>query len=140
MPQMTRELQSSSGNSKNNERPSEALKCSGNIHRHRLKLTPQFEPRTLHTIRVVTSKLSGVRASIGERSFCRQSSDILAGQIRKLMRRDMLLKIRRKVPAPPVHDQPTLLNELCLVNVGSSNAVALSMTHLPFDGRLRPQT
>jgi hypothetical protein len=52
----------------------------------------------------------------------------------------MLPKIRRKVPAPPIHDQPTLFNKLCLVNVGGSNTVALSMTHLPFDGRLRPQT
>jgi len=77
MPQMAREPQPSCGNSKNNERPSEALKRSGNIHRYRSKLTPQFEPKTMHTIRVVTSKLSGVRTAIGERSFSRHPNEPL---------------------------------------------------------------
>jgi len=75
MPQVACEVQPSSGNSKINKRPSEALNCNGNILCHRSKLTPQLEPRALHTNRVVTSKLSGVRTSIGERPFNRYPNE-----------------------------------------------------------------
>ena len=67
-------------------------------------------------------------------------SNCSAATVRKLMRRDMLLSIRLKVPAPPVHDQPALLNELCLVDVSGADVVPLFVAHLPFNGGLGPQS
>ena len=52
----------------------------------------------------------------------------------------MLLLISLKVPTPPVHDQPALLDELSLVNVGGADVVALLVAHLPFNGGLGPQS
>ena len=52
----------------------------------------------------------------------------------------MLLPVGLQVPAPPVHDQPALLDELGLVDVSGADVVALLVAHLPFNGCLRPQS
>lgn len=46
----------------------------------------------------------------------------------------MLLSVRIKVPAPPVHDQSALLNEFGLVDVSGADVVAFFVAHLPFNG------
>ena len=52
----------------------------------------------------------------------------------------MLLPVGLQVPAPPVHDQPALLDDLGLVDVnGADVVVALLVAHLPFNGN-RPQS
>lgn len=52
----------------------------------------------------------------------------------------MLLPVGLQIPAPPVHDQPALLDELCLVDVGGADVVPLLVAHLPFNGGLGPQS
>ena len=51
----------------------------------------------------------------------------------------MLLSVRIKVPARPVHDKSALLNELGLVDVSGADVVAFFVAHLPFNGGLGPQ-
>lgn len=60
--------------------------------------------------------------------------------ISELMRSDMLFTVGFQVPAPPVHYQPTLLDELSLVNIGGADVVAFLVAHLPFNGGLGPQS
>lgn len=49
----------------------------------------------------------------------------------------MLLPVGLEIPAPPVHDQPALLDELGLVDVSGTDIVAFLVAHLPFNGCLR---
>ena len=72
-------------------------------------------------------------------AFRLEPRDVRPGLVRKFVWSDMLLLIRLKVPAPPVHDQPPLLDEFCLVDVSGADVIALLVTHLPFNGCLRPQ-
>lgn len=52
----------------------------------------------------------------------------------------MLLPVGLQVAAPPVHDQPALLDELGLVDVSGADVVAFLVAHLPFNGGLGPQS
>lgn len=58
--------------------------------------------------------------------------------ISELMRTDMLFTVGFQVPAPPVRDQPTLLDELCLVDVSGADVVPFFVAHLPLNGDLGP--
>ena len=60
--------------------------------------------------------------------------------ISELMRSDMLFTVGLQIPAPPVHDQSALLNELGLVDATGADVVAFLVAHLPFNGGLRPQS
>ena len=52
----------------------------------------------------------------------------------------MVLAVRFQKPAPPGHDHPALFEELGLVGISGPYVVAFLVTHLPFDGCLRPQS
>lgn len=69
-----------------------------------------------------------------------KASDILADMVSQFVGRKVLLSIGLKVPAPPVHDQSALLDELSLVDIGSSDVIPLLVAHLPFNGGLGPQS
>ena len=45
----------------------------------------------------------------------------------------MLFTVVFKVPAPPVHDQPALLDEFCFLKIGGAYVVALLVAYLPFN-------
>src|SRR5690606_24854435 len=60
-------------------------------------------------------------------------------RIGKVIRRHMPFAIGIQVIAPPIHDQPTLLDELSLVDIGGTHAVSLAVAHLSLDGFGRPQ-